>query len=225
MNAATVLPTAKLRVLLADDHPVMREGLKILVNGQPDMVVVGEAGDGQTACSLACELRPDVAVMDISLPVLNGREATARIKEHCPQVVVLAMSVHEDKVYLREMLAAGASGYVLKRAAAAELLQAVRTVAGGGVYLDPHFGDTLVESIVGKQPLRGEIEGSELSEREAEVLRLIARGYSNKEIGAQLGISAKTVDTYRARSMEKLGLSSRADIVTYALEHGWLKAM
>ena len=219
MNAAA----AKLRVFLVDDHPVMREGLKTLVNAQPDMEVIGEAGDGETAWRQVCELQPDVVVMDISLPGLNGKEATVYIKSRCPQAVVLALSVHEDQVYLRQLLEAGASGYVLKRAAAAELIHAVRTVAAGGVYLDPSLADTLVVSIVRKQPLRGETEGSDLSEREAEVLRLVARGYSNKEIAAQLSISTKTVDTYRARSMEKLGLSSRADIVSYALEHGWLQ--
>lgn len=215
---------SNLKVFLADDHAVVREGLKMLVNAQSDMKVIGEASDGEAACARPRDCGPDVIVMDISMPLLNGAEATRRVKASCPDVKVLALSVHEDKSYLRELLEAGASGYVLKRAAAEDLIKAIRIVAGGGVYLDPQMAGTLVSSFVrSRPPLRGQIEGADLSEREAEVVRLIAQGHSNKEIAAQLSLSVKTVETYKARSMSKLGLSSRADLVRYALEQGWLQ--
>lgn len=214
-----------LRLFLADDHPVLREGIKALVDAQPDMEVIGEAGDGETAWQRACELRPDLVIMDVSLPRLSGAQATARIKQQCPQVRVLVLSVHDEAVYLRELMEAGASGYVLKRVVAEELIRAVRAVAAGGLYVDPQFMGLLVSGILrgSKEPFRGEVAGEELSERETEVARLVARGYSNKEIGTQLVISTKTVDTYRARAMEKLGLRSRADLVGYALERHWLQ--
>jgi DNA-binding NarL/FixJ family response regulator len=213
----------KLRVFLADDHAVVREGLKALVNAQPGMEVSGEAADGRSACRLIQELQPDLVVMDVSMPEMNGAQATAQLRNECPHVKVLALTVHEDKGYLRQLLEAGASGYVLKRAAAQELIHAIRTVAAGGIYLDPAVAGKVVGNFVRHPPGKGLPPGAELSERETEVLRLIAAGHSNKEIAGRLALSVKTVETYKARSMEKVGLHSRADVVRYALQLGWLQ--
>jgi DNA-binding NarL/FixJ family response regulator len=212
---------ARIRVLLADDHAVVREGLKNLVSGEADIEVVGEARDGAEAVSRATELRPDVVVMDMSMPRMSGAEATRRLRQTCPSSRVLVLTVHEDQSFLRQLLSAGAAGYVLKRAAGDELIHAVRAVASGGTYLDPAIAGKLVGQFVEGAPA-GVHGDRELSERESEVLRLIAQGYSNKEIAAQLAVSVKTVETYRARSMEKLGLESRVDIVRYAIRRGWL---
>lgn len=214
---------SKLRVFLADDHMVVREGLKSLVNAQPDMHVVGEAEGGDAAWRAARDLGPDVVVMDVSMPDMSGAEATERLKRECPQVRVLALTVYEDKSYLRQMLDAGASGYVLKRAVTDELVRAIRTVAAGGSYVDPTLAGSLVSSYFNQDTAEGRAPAAELSEREAQVLRLIAWGYSNKEIGWKLNISAKTVDTYKVRLMEKLSLRSRTDIVRYALQQGLLQ--
>jgi DNA-binding NarL/FixJ family response regulator len=213
----------RLRVLLADDHAVVREGMRALINAELGMEVVGEAADGQTALQQACELHPDVVVMDVSMPIVSGAQATAQLKQECPNVKVLALTIHEDRSYLRTLLAAGAAGYVLKRAASEELIRAIRTVAAGGIFLDPRVAGKLVSSIGGGSPAAIPSGGAALSDREREVLRLVAQGYSMKEIAARLAISAKTVDTYKGRSMEKLGLDSRVDLVRYALEQGWLQ--
>ncbi|HEX8353571.1 MAG TPA: response regulator transcription factor [Pyrinomonadaceae bacterium] len=215
---------SKLRVFLADDHMVVREGLKSLVNAQPDMHVVGEADNGVAAWREACRIKPDVVVMDVSMPDMTGAEATERIGRDCPQVRVLALTVYEDRSYLRQMLDAGASGYVLKRAVTDELVRAIRTVAAGGSYVDPTLAGGLVSGYFNHQDTaEGRAPAGELSEREGQVLRLIAWGYSNKEIGWKLNISAKTVDTYKVRLMEKLNLRSRTDIVRYALRQGLLQ--
>ncbi|MCA1614748.1 MAG: response regulator transcription factor [Acidobacteria bacterium] len=214
---------SKLRVFLADDHMVVREGLKALVNAQPDMYVVGEADNGDAAWRAACELAADVVVMDVSMPEMSGAEATERLRRERPQVMVLALTVYEDKSYLRQMLSAGASGYVLKRAATDELVRAIRTVAAGGSYVDPTLAGSLVSSFFNQKTAEGRSPAGELSDRESQVLRLIAWGYSNKEIGWKLNISAKTVDTYKLRLMEKLNLRSRTDIVRYALQQGLLQ--
>jgi two-component system, NarL family, response regulator NreC len=208
---------AKLRVMLADDHLVVREGLKALINREPDMEVVGEVSDGIEVIASAERTRPNVVVMDVSMPHLNGMEATRQLRETLPETRVLALSMHEDRMYIRRMLEAGAAGYVVKRAMAAELLRAIRAVAAGALYVDPHVAGHL-ESLLTGQP-HGP---SELTPRETEVLRLIAQGFSNKEIAARLGIAVKTVETHRARAMEKLGLQSRAGVVRLALERGWL---
>ncbi|HLN27946.1 MAG TPA: response regulator transcription factor [Gemmataceae bacterium] len=213
----------KLRVFLADDHAVVREGLKALVNAQPDMEVSGEAADGRSVYQQVQQLQPDVVIMDVSMPEMNGALATEQLKQARPRVKVLALTVHEDKGYLRQLLEAGASGYMLKRAAAEELIRAIRTVAAGGIYLDPTLAGKVVGSFVRNPTGKGGSEGIELSERETEVLRLIAAGHSNKEIAGRLNLSVKTVETYKARSMEKLGLRGRAEIVRYALQHGWLQ--
>jgi two-component system response regulator NreC len=210
----------KIRVLLADDHAVVREGLRALVNAQQEMEVIGEADDGPTAVTMTADLDPDVVVMDVSMPGLNGAQATAQLRAARPDRKVLVLTVHEDKGYLRLLLEAGAAGYVLKRAAASELVRAIRAVADGERYLDPSLAASMVDDLVRPVP-----EGSavELSEREGEVVRLIALGYSNKEIAARLKLSVKTIETYKTRSMEKLHIRSRVDIVRYAAQRGWLE--
>ena len=211
---------SNIRVLLADDHAVVREGLRALLTSQPDMQVIGEAPDGPSAVSMTAELDPDVVVVDVSMPGLNGAQVTTQLRAARPDRKVVVLTVHEDKGYLRLLLEAGAAGYVLKRAAAAELVQAIRAVAEGGTYLDPVLAGSVVDNFVRPAPDTPEVE---LSEREAEVVRLIALGYSNKEIAAQLKLSVKTVETYKTRSMEKLHIHSRVDIVRYAARRGWLE--
>lgn len=211
-----------LRILLADDHVMMREGLKSLVNAQDDMEVVGEAGDGRDALQKTRELQPDIVVMDISMPELNGIQAAERLKDCGLKAKVLVLTAYDDTGYLRQLLEAGASGYVLKKAAAEELVKAIRVVAAGGVYLDPTMAGKVVSGYVGKKKLRGALQGGELSEREEEVLRLVAWGYTNKEIAAYLTISVKTVETHKANLMEKLDLKSRSEVVRYALRRSWL---
>jgi DNA-binding NarL/FixJ family response regulator len=213
---------SKLRVLLADDHHVVRAGLRALIDAQDDMGVVAEAAEGEAACRLALELTPDVAVMDLSMPRLGGAEATARIKRDRPEVRVLALTVHEDRGYLQRLLQSGASGYLLKRAAADELIHAIRAVARGGTYIDPALTGELLSGLVGRPPLGDVAPDEALSDREEEVLRLIARGFTNREIAARLDVSVKTVETHKARAMGKLGLESRAGIVAFAVRRGWL---
>lgn len=214
---------SKLRIFLADDHDIVCAGLKTLVDAQSDMEVIGQAHDGESACRSACEFQPDVIVMDISMPGMNGAQATEQIKRTCPDIKVLALSVHEDTSYLRKLLEASASGYVLKRSAADTLIQAIRIVASGGIYLDPALAGKVVDSFVGKQPPMSATIVAALSERETDVVRLTALGYSNKEIATQLNLSVKTVETYKARAMEKLRLTSRVGLVRYAMQQGWLQ--
>ena len=211
---------AVLRVVLADDHAVVREGLKAVVNAQPDMRVVGEAADGEAACRLAKDLAPDVVVMDLSMPRLGGADATQRMRRECPDVKVLVLTVHEERLYLTQLLRAGAAGFVLKRAAAADLVRAVRTVAAGETYIDPSVAGAVVEGYLDAEATRH--VAAVPSDRERQVIVQIARGFSNKEIAAALDLSIKTVETYKARVAEKLGLRSRVDIVRYAIRHGWL---
>ncbi len=213
----------KLRVFLVDDHAAMREGLKLLINAQPDMEVIGQAGDGRTALQRVPESRPEVVVMDISLPVLNGVQVTEGIKRLYPGVRILALTRHRDLGYLRQVMQAGASGYVLKQAAADALVGAIRTIAAGGTYLDPELASRVMNGYLGRQPSKELSQQAELSEREVEVIRLIAWGRSNKEIAAHLGISVKTVEYHKSRAMEKLSLHSRTDIVRYAVQQGWLQ--
>lgn len=212
-----------IRVLLADDHAVVREGLKALISAEPGMELVGEASDGRSAIALVGELDPDVVVVDVSMPELNGAQVTTQLRAARPDRKVLALTVHEDRGYMRQLLQAGAAGYVLKRAAPSELVQAIRAVAEGGTYVDPAL--ELVGS--GADDIGGPVSapdtgGAELSERETEVVRFIALGYSNKEIAARLKLSVKTVETYKTRSMEKLGVRTRVEIVQYAARRGWL---
>lgn len=211
----------KLSVFIADDHAIVREGIKMLINAQPDMQIVGEAGDGDAAWRLAKDLMPDVIIMDVSLPLLNGAEATERLRVLCPNSKVLALSAHQDEAHIRQLLASGATGYVLKRAIAEELTTAIRTVARGGVHLDPNIAGKVVGAYI--NPNQSNASDDTLSAREQEVLRLIAWGHTNKEIANLLHLSVKTVESHKARIMEKMEFASRADIVRYALRRGWLK--
>jgi two-component system response regulator NreC len=215
----------KIRLVLAEDHHLVREGLKMLLGNQSDMEIVGEAGDGRAALELARELEPDVVVMDVSMPVMNGLAATARLNELCPDVKVLTLTRHTDAGFLHQLLGAGASGYVLKQSAPAELLRAVRTVASGAKYLDPAVTGTVISGFSRLRSAADEPPRREPSERETEVLRLIAHGFSNKEIAARLELSVKTVEVHKANAMKKLGMRSRIDIVRYAVLRGWLHDM
>jgi two-component system, NarL family, response regulator NreC len=210
-------------VLLADDHIVVRQGLKRLIEEQPDILVVGEAGDGAETIQQVQHLKPDVVVMDISMPGMNGLVATKRLKELRPDIVVVTLTRHADDAYLQELLRAGASGYVLKQSAPNELIQAIRATAAGGHYLDSTLTARVTAGFLGREGRRLTQPGAAPSERESEVLRLIASGYSNKEIASQLQLSVKTVEAHKANAMRKLGLSGRIDIVNYAILQGWLK--
>jgi DNA-binding NarL/FixJ family response regulator len=213
----------KVRVLIAEDHETVREGLKLILGAQSDIEVVGEAGDGLTAVERAQELMPDVVLMDISMPRLNGLRATKKLKESCPNVKIIALTRHKDDGYLQQLLSVGASGYVLKQSSSPELLHAIRSVAIGGKYLDPAVAGKVIGGFAGPRsgaPSRGD---RTLSDRETETLRLLAWGYSNKEIAGQLGLSVKTVEVHKANAMRKLGMQSRIEIVRYAVLQGWLE--
>jgi DNA-binding NarL/FixJ family response regulator len=213
----------RIRVLLADDHAVLRAGLRMLINGQPDMAVVGEAATGEDAWRQAVVVQPDVVLLDLSMPGMGGMEATERIVRDCPDVRVLVLTMHDDLAYLRSVLAAGASGYVLKRSADTELLSAIRITHRGGTYLEPSLAGDVVEETLGRRGRQAEEAArSPLSDREREVLRLVAQGHTNQQIAERLFLSVKTVETYRARLMTKLGLRTRADLVRYALSVGLL---
>jgi DNA-binding NarL/FixJ family response regulator len=213
---------SKLRILVVDDHPVVREGLKLLLNDQTDMEVVGSADDGKLAVEMARQLQPNVIVMDLSLPGMPGDEATEILNRDYPELnlKVLILTAHEEAIDLDHLMKAGALGVVLKRAAPNELVHALRTVGRGGVYLDPTLmSRVVVQARLGKTAAA---DTAELSDREAEVLKLLAAGYTHKNIAGLLHISAKTVETYRSRLMQKLNLHSRAEMVRYALLKGLL---
>jgi DNA-binding NarL/FixJ family response regulator len=201
---------------------MVREGLKALVNSQPDMTVVGEAGDGQAAVQQARELEPDVIVMDVSMPRMSGLEATAKVKEAIPGAKVLALTRHTDTGFLRLLFKAGATGYVLKQSASSELIRAIRTVAAGDNYLDPSITSKVMTGYVGRQTSNLE-PGEDLTPREEEVLKMIAWGNSNKDIASNLGISVKTVEAHKSNLMRKLKFRSRIDIVRFAVVRGWLQ--
>ena len=211
------------RILLADDHAVMREGLAMMVGAQPDMEVVGLARGGREAVSMAQQLQPDVAILDVSMPDVGGADAAEQIRSTCPGVRVVALTRHADPAYLRRMLRAGASGYVVKRAAGEALMGAVRAVAAGGTYVDPSLAGGLLSRLM-REPDAPDAAKPRpvLSEREEQVLRLIAWGKSNKEVAAQLGISVKTAEFYKASALEKLQLRTRTDILRHALAEKWL---
>lgn len=212
-----------LRVLLADDHETIREGLKMLINSQKDMEICGEAGDGEAAIKLAGEQMPDVIVMDVTMPELNGLKATQKLTKLQPNIKIVALTRHTDNGYLQELLKAGASGYVLKQSSSSELLKAIRVVAGGEKYLDPAVTDKIISTLTAKHlTIEANKAGDSVTPRELEVLRLTAWGFSNKEIAAKLDVSVKTVEAHKTNAMRKLEMRSRIDIVRYASLQGWL---
>src|SRR5262245_3738378 len=212
----------RLRILLADDHVTVRHGLKLLVESQDDMEVVAEASDGAAAVRLAMECRPDIIVMDVSMPGMNGLVATQTLRRTLPSAAIVTLTRHADDAYLQELLRAGASAYVLKQSAPTELLQAIRATGAGGQYVDSSLTARVTAGFLGREGRTGSRGTTAITEREAEVLRLIASGYSNKEIAQQLDLSVKTVETHKANAMRKLDLNSRIDIVRYAVLQGWL---
>ncbi|HXF82803.1 MAG TPA: response regulator transcription factor [bacterium] len=216
---------AKIRVLVADDHAIVREGVRMILAKEPDVEVVGEAGDGQEALDLVERLRPHVVIMDISMPGVGGIEATQRLKAAHPQIQVLALTMHEDESYVFQLLRAGAAGYVLKRAAAQDLVQAVRAAARGEAFLYPSVARRVVEDYLKRVEAGEERERYDgLTAREKEILTLIAQGLSNQQIAEKLFISIKTVQTHRAHILEKLGLHDRTELVRYAIRKGLIQA-
>lgn len=209
-----------IRLVLADDHATIREALKLLLSVQPDLQVVGEAEDGQQAVDAAVALRPDVLLMDVSMPGMNGLQATAAVKQRAPSVKVLPLTRHAEESYLGELLRAGAAGYALKQSSSAELVNAIRTVAGGRPYLDPELNGGLLGLFVQGRTVR---KPPDLTPRETEVLQLTAWGYSNKEIANRLGLSVKTVEVHKTNGMRKLGMTSRLQLVRFALLRGWFQ--
>jgi two-component system, NarL family, response regulator NreC len=207
-----------IRVLLAEDHETVREGLRLLVNAQTDMTVVGEAGDGQAAIERAEALKPDVLVLDLTMPGVSGLTAARALKGTTPPIAIVALTRHDDEAYVQELMDAGAAAYVLKQSASAELLRAIRTAASGGRYLDPN----LSPPEEARDPRR-RATTPRVTDREVEVLRMVASGHSNKDIAHALDISIKTVEVHKANAMRKLSLHGRTDVVKYALLNGWLR--
>jgi two-component system response regulator NreC len=218
--------THKIRVMIADDHAILRAGLKMLVNAQADMEVVAEASDGKKAVQAARETRPDVALLDLTMPGVGGMRALQEMARSCRKTRVLILTMHDDSAYLRSVLAAGASGYLLKRSVDAELLAGIRAVHRGGTFVDPSLADVLVQDVITKRGTRARSKGPVkiLSDREQQVLKLVAQGYSSPEIAKRIFVSAKTVETYRARFADKLGLRTRSEVVRYAIRMGLLTA-
>jgi DNA-binding NarL/FixJ family response regulator len=212
----------KIRILLADDHKLVRDGLMVLINRQSDMEVVGEAGDGNEAVAKALELKPDLVLMDLSMPSMNGLRATEVLHLKCPAVKVLVLTTHEDPGYMRQLCGAHAAGFILKRSASEEVIRAIRKVAAGEIHFDATLAGKALTAQAAISSGKGASHTTELSERETEVVRGVAWGYSNKELADQLRLSVKTVETYRVRVGEKLGLRSRTHIVQFALRQGWL---
>lgn len=208
----------KIRILLADDHTILREGIRSLIESEPDMSVIGEANDGHTAVKLASQLKPDIILMDLAMPLLNGLEATRQIKKQNPQAKILILTMHENEEYIRQVLVAGAMGYILKDAAARELLGAIRSVFKGEVVLSP----AITRLVVSDYLRWGDISPTEpsdgLTDREREILQLIAEGYTNKQIAQILSISIKTVQAHRLNLMKKLDLHDRGELIKYAIQ-------
>jgi DNA-binding NarL/FixJ family response regulator len=211
-----------LRILLVDDHATVRHGLKLLIDNQPDMEVVGEAADGSAVLHQAEALKPDIVVMDISMPGMNGLVATRLLKRAQPGVAIVALTRHDDDSHSDELLRAGASGYVLKQSPPMEFLRAVRSAAAGGIYIDPAITPRVAGGLLARVAEVPTESRATITDREAEVLRLIAVGHSNKEAAAQLKISVKTVEVHKMNAMRKLGLTGRVDVVRYGVLQGWL---
>jgi two-component system response regulator NreC len=212
---------AKIGVLLAEDHQTIREGLKLIIDAQPDMMVIGQAATGAEAIEMVPHLRPAVVVMDVSMPVMNGLTATERLAAADPRIRILTLTRLGDHLSVQQLLRAGAWGYVLKQSHPSELLNGIRALAAGKKYLDPAVTSPFIRQTVGAPP--GAASTESLTAREEEILRLVAWGYSNKEMAARLDLSVKTIETHKANAAAKLGLRSRIDIVRLALVKGWLQ--
>ncbi|HTM05547.1 MAG TPA: response regulator transcription factor [Vicinamibacterales bacterium] len=210
----------RIRVLVAEDHETVRQGLKLLIGGQPDMEVVAEAGDGAAAVERVEALAPDVAVLDIAMPSMNGLIAARHIRDHSPKTAVVALTRHTDPAYVKELMAAGASGYVLKQSPSGELLKAIRAAARGGQHLDAGLATRSPARVLSR---RGDQSGPLITERERQVLQLMALGHSNKDIANELDVAVKTVEVHKSNAMRKLGLSGRIDVIRYASLQGWLR--
>jgi len=213
---------APIRILIADDHAVLRAGLRLLLNNQPDMQAVGEASTARETLEKAANLQPDVILLDITMPDMSGLRILRALQERAPLARILVLTMHADEDYLREALRLGAVGYVVKSAADQELLAAIRAVMRGDVYIHPSMTRVLLEDLVSAHHPPTHDPWDDLSEREQQVIRRVALGYTNREIAEQLHLSVKTVETYRARAMEKLGLRTRAQLVQYAARRGLL---
>lgn len=216
----------KIRVTIVDDHAILRAGLAMLVNTQADMEVVSEAADGEAAVQAAREAKPDVVLLDLTMPRVGGMVALREILRRCRDTRVLVLTMHDDPAYLRSALAAGASGYLLKRAVDSELLAAIRAVDRGGIFVDPRLADVLVQDVLAN---RGARDGPKrpvpmLSDRELQVLRLVALGHTSRRIAERIHVGVKTVETYRARVAKKLGLRTRSDVIPFAMQMGLLSA-
>ena len=216
--------THKIRVMIADDHAILRAGLRMLVNAQADMEVVSEASDGEKAIQTARETKPDVALLDLTMPRVGGMKALQQMARECGEVRVLVLTMHDDPAYLRSALAAGASGYLLKRAVDAELIAAIRAVHRGGIFVDPRLASVLVQDVLAKRSAKAGPTRpvNILSQRELQVLTLVARGYTSAEIAKQIFVGVKTIETYRSRLAEKLGLRTRSDVIRFAVQMGLL---
>jgi len=214
----------KIRVMIVDDHAILRAGLKMLVNAQADMEVVSEAPDGEKAIQQVQESKPDVTLLDLTMPRVGGMKALQEMARNCRETRVLILTMHDDPAYLRSALAAGASGYLLKRAVDSELIAAIRAVHRGGVFVDPRLASILVQDVLAKKgPKAGSTQTTNiLSDRELQVLGLVARGYTSAQIAKQISVGVKTVETYRSRFSEKLGLRTRADVIRFAVQMGLL---
>ena len=215
--------TGKIRIVLADDHPIVLDGLRNLIRAEPDFELVGEAASGLSALKIIREQRPDVAVLDISMPELNGILLSRRLAGEMPGLRLLVLTLHEDRAYLNQALEAGVRGYVLKRSAVENLVQAIRAVMVGGLYIDPAIVGRVFESKqVNKRLAARKGVAPALTDREADVLKMAALGFTNKEIASRLDVGVKSIETYKARGLEKLGLKTRAELVRYASGQGWL---
>jgi two-component system, NarL family, response regulator NreC len=212
----------KIRVMIADDHAILLAGLKMLINAQADMEVISEAVDGENAIQVARETGPDVVLLDLTMPRAGGMSALQAMAQDCREIRVLVLTMHVDPAYLRSALAAGACGYLLKRAVDAELLAAIRAVHCGGIVVDPRLADVLVQEVLAKRGMGAARPANVLSPRELQVLSLVAQGYTSAEIAKLLLVGVKTVETYRARSAEKLGLRTRNELIRFAVQMGLL---
>ena len=216
--------THKIRVMIVDDHAILRAGLRMLVNAQADMEVVSEAPDGENAVQEVLETKPDVTLLDLTMPRVGGMKALQEIARNGRGTRVLVLTMHDDPAYLRSALAAGASGYLLKRAVDSELIAAIRAVHRGGIFVDPRLANILVQDVLAKKGTKARPTRpvNILSDRELQVLSLVARGYSSAQIAKQISVGVKTVETYRSRFAEKLGLRTRSDVIRFAVQMGLL---